>query len=147
MWIDLGLLAEVPDGNPAGRPVADDDSSLEHVVANPGIVGGHAMVIERDLFERVGGFDVAGLPGALYDLDLSLRLLEQGYRNVYTPHAVFVLPPARRRPGPGEVATVWERWWGQLTLFGYYARPPMGVEASPIEPEMLANLIAAGSTP
>jgi hypothetical protein len=150
LWIDFGLLADIPEAAPGGtarRAVPGGDSSLEHVVVNPGIVGGHAMLIERGLFERVGGFDSAALPGALYDLDLCLRLIEQGYRNVYTPHAVFVLPPARRRPGAGEIAAVWERWWGQLMLFGHYARPPMSLEAPPIEPEMLANLIAAGATP
>ena len=114
---------------------------------NPGLVGGQAMVIERELFERLGGFDAASLPAALYDADLSLRLLEQGLQNVYTPHATFVLPPSRRRPGPGEVATMWERWWDQLTLLGYYASPPMSLEAPPIDAELLANLIASGSRP
>jgi hypothetical protein len=148
MWIDFGQLAEIPDAptGTAGRPPASE-SPLEHVVVNPGIAGGQALMIERDLFQRVGSFDAAALPAALYDLDLSLRLVEQGYRNVYTPHATFVLPPALRRPAAGEIAAVWERWWGQLTLLGYYARPPMSLEAPPIEPAMLANLIAAGSTP
>jgi hypothetical protein len=150
MWIDFEQLTGVPDspaGNPKWRPAPERDAALEHVVVNPGIVGGQGMLIERRLFESLGGFDAAALPGALFDADLSLRLIEQGYRNVYTPHAVFALPPVRRRPGVAEVAAMWERWWDQLTLLGYYARPPMSLDAPPIEPALLANLAAAGTTP
>ena len=148
MGIDSALLAEVPGvGADRAPDEEEDESSLEHVVVNPGIVSGQAMVIERELFEEVGGFDAASLPAALHHADLCLRLIEQGYRNVYTPHAVFVLPLPRRRPGAGEIATIWERWWDQLTLLGYYARPPMSPKAPPLEPTMLANLLAAGARP
>lgn len=139
--------APVPAPESRRRRRPEEESPLERVVLNPGLVGGRAMMIERRLFERLGCFDAASLPAALFDADLSLRLLEQGLRNVYTPHATFVLPPSPRRPGPGEVATMWERWWDQLTLLGYYAAPPMTLASPPIDAELLANLIAAGSRP
>lgn len=42
-------------------------------------------LVRKELFDQVGGFDEQLFPQAWYDLDFSLKLREQGYRNVYTP--------------------------------------------------------------
>jgi GT2 family glycosyltransferase len=49
-------------------------------------VTGACMVVCKASFEEVGGFD-EGLAIAFNDIDFCLRLLEKGYRNVWTPHA------------------------------------------------------------
>lgn len=45
------------------------------------------MVVRRDVFEAVGGFDSKNLAIAYNDVDLCLRLAERGYRTVWTPYA------------------------------------------------------------
>jgi GT2 family glycosyltransferase len=44
------------------------------------------MLVSRDLFNAVGGFDEQ-LAVAFNDVDLCLRVHQAGYRNVYTPYA------------------------------------------------------------
>ena len=47
------------------------------------------LLVRRELFHTLGGFDVQGLQGGLQDADLCLRIREQGYLAVWTPHAVL----------------------------------------------------------
>ena len=47
------------------------------------------LVVRRSIYEEVGGLDEQ-LPVAFNDLDFCLRLLEAGYRNVWTPYAELV---------------------------------------------------------
>ncbi len=49
-------------------------------------VTGACMVVKKAIFEEAGGFD-EGLAIAFNDIDFCLRVLEKGYRNVWTPHA------------------------------------------------------------
>jgi GT2 family glycosyltransferase len=69
------------------------DSSVDHyfrlsgVVRNCAAVTGACMMIRRDTFWDVGGFDEENLPTAFQDVDLCLKLHEKGYRMIYTPHA------------------------------------------------------------
>lgn len=50
-------------------------------------VTGACLALRRGLFEEVGGLDAEHLPVAFSDVDLCLRLRENGYRNVWTPFA------------------------------------------------------------
>jgi GT2 family glycosyltransferase len=45
------------------------------------------LVLRRELFMAVQGFDTTHLPTAFYDVDLCLRLRKNGYRNLWTPYA------------------------------------------------------------
>jgi O-antigen biosynthesis protein len=45
------------------------------------------MVVRRDRFLEVGGFDEADLAVAFNDVDFCFKLLRAGYRNVWTPYA------------------------------------------------------------
>ncbi len=45
------------------------------------------MVIRRELFESMGGFDEKGLAVAFNDIDFCLRVRQAGYRNLWTPFA------------------------------------------------------------
>lgn len=50
-------------------------------------VTGACLLIRRDLFNQVGGFNAMELAIAYNDVDLCLRVKELGYRVVYTPFA------------------------------------------------------------
>jgi O-antigen biosynthesis protein len=52
-------------------------------------VTGACLVMRRDLFNSLGGFDEKNLPVAFNDVDLCLRVREAGYRIVWTPYAVL----------------------------------------------------------
>lgn len=56
--------------------------SVRNVLA----VTGACMMMKRDLFQDVGGFDKEFDPG-YQDVDIGIRLYERGYWNVYTPYA------------------------------------------------------------
>ena len=52
-------------------------------------VTGACMVVRRHVFERIGGFDES-LEVTLNDIDLCLKALSVGYRNVWTPYAELI---------------------------------------------------------
>jgi GT2 family glycosyltransferase len=49
---------------------------------------GGAMMVRRDVFEELGGFDLTFNPFGPEDLDFSLRLQKAGYKALYVPQAV-----------------------------------------------------------
>jgi glycosyltransferase involved in cell wall biosynthesis/GT2 family glycosyltransferase len=51
--------------------------------------GRGVLLVRRDLFERVGGFDGERFGTSLYDVDFALRLIGQGLRNVHVGGARF----------------------------------------------------------
>jgi len=54
-----------------------------------GAVTGACLMVRRDLFERVGGFDPA-LPVEFNDIEFCLRLGQLGYRHVIPPEASLI---------------------------------------------------------
>lgn len=56
---------------------------------NVSAVTGACMAIRRDLFCEFGGFDTA-LQVSFSDIDLCVRLVESGYRIVWTPYAELI---------------------------------------------------------
>lgn len=56
------------------------------IVNNVSGVTAACLLIKREVFEMVGGFD-ENLVVAFNDVDLCLKLLDRGYRNVYTPYS------------------------------------------------------------
>src|SRR5690606_16075045 len=84
---------------------------------------GACLMLTRSRFEEIGGFDEE-LAVVGNDIDLCLRLLERGYRNVWTPHCQLVHHESisRKSNSPrADERTMWERW-GKLFLAGdpYY---------------------------
>jgi O-antigen biosynthesis protein len=69
------------------------DSRQKHYVGLPtairncSAVTGACMMMRRDVFEQVGRFDQENLPTCFQDVDLCLKVVERGYRIVYTPYA------------------------------------------------------------
>ncbi len=54
---------------------------------NLSAVTGACLVCRRQVFDQVGGFEMVNLGVAFNDVDFCLRLIEAGYRNLWTPHA------------------------------------------------------------
>jgi len=84
-------------------------------------VSGHCMVVRRDAWDAVGGFDDDHLPGALGDVDLCLRLADAGWATVWTPFAELssAAEPVAAEPAVGAddgVAARYfrERWGHRL---------------------------------
>jgi len=48
------------------------------------------LILRTETFQAVNGFDAKNFPNELFELDLCLRLVEAGYRNVWTPYARMV---------------------------------------------------------
>jgi GT2 family glycosyltransferase len=53
-----------------------------------GAVTAACMLVRRDAFKRIGGFDEAELTVAFNDVDLCIKLREAGYRIIFTPDCV-----------------------------------------------------------
>lgn len=49
-----------------------------------------SLLVRRDLWEELGGFDVAFSPGYYEDTDLCMALRSRGYRTLYEPASVVV---------------------------------------------------------
>jgi O-antigen biosynthesis protein len=62
---------------------------LSNLIRNCSAVTGACLLVSRDKFFQAGGFDEVNLAVAFQDVDLCLKLLELGYRNVYTPYALL----------------------------------------------------------
>ena len=60
------------------------------IVQNMSAVTAACLAIEKNKFLKVGGFNEVDLKIAFNDIDVCLKLLEAGYRNVWTPNAVFI---------------------------------------------------------
>ena len=62
----------------------DRDRSVPFDVEQPAAA---ALLVRREAFERVGGFDAAFAPAWFEDVDLCAKLLESGYRIRFVPAA------------------------------------------------------------
>lgn len=86
-----------------------------HAVRNYSAVTAACMMIRREVFLGIGGFDEQRFPVAYNDVELCVRALRHGYRNVYTPHAVLKHHECATRPrvdNPHEVAGLRETCLG-----------------------------------
>lgn len=56
------------------------------LIRNFSAITAAALAVRKELFEQINGFDEKNLEVAFNDVDLCLRLMEAGYRNLYTPY-------------------------------------------------------------
>ncbi len=88
------------------------------------------LMMRREHFDAVGGFDEQGLAIAFNDVDLCLKLGKTGLRNVYCPYAElyhyesasrgFETTPEKFLRFEGEIATMKQRWGDRLPNDPYY---------------------------
>jgi O-antigen biosynthesis protein len=111
----VGAKLMFPDGRIQHAGVTLHDGSAFHVgygqrtddrnwvesglVRNFSAVTAACLMIRRRVFEDLGGFDET-FPVAYNDVDLCVRLMRAGYRNLYTPFAVLNHHESASRP-PG----------------------------------------------
>lgn len=94
------------------------------VVQSLSAVSAACLFVEKKLFEYVGRFDEGGLGLWLYDVELSLKLREQGYRNLWTPYAELYhletgfmnreMKPVRQADMVRAKLVFLDRWGGEI---------------------------------
>ncbi len=67
------------------------------VAHNVSAVTAACMVVRKELFQLVGGFDQINLKVAYNDIDFCLKVRKEGYRNLFTPHAQLVHHESKSR--------------------------------------------------
>lgn len=60
------------------------------LMQNYSAITGACMVVEKAKYEQVGGFNENELKIAFNDIDFCIRLMQAGYRNVWTPEAKLI---------------------------------------------------------
>ncbi len=88
------------------------------------------MVVARERFLAVGGFDETALPVAFNDVDLCLKLGARGWRTIWTPQARLMHLESASRGSDraaaaaerlaGEARSMRERWGERLAADPYY---------------------------
>lgn len=81
---------------------------------NVSAVTGACLMCRREVFEMVGGFDEE-LSVAYNDLDLCLKMVAKGYRNIYLPHVVLYHHESKSR-GYEDNAEKQARWQQEAQL-------------------------------
>ena len=116
------------------RFVKDDTGKygLLEVVRDVSAVTGACMMMRRDVFDELGGFDEK-LVVECNDSDLCLRALEKGYRVIWTPFARLIHHEAISRvdvykPLKGDRAYFWKRWQKRLLKGDPYYNPNLNVD-------------------
>ncbi len=107
-----------------------------HLIHNLSAVTAACMLMRREVFEEVGGFDEENLPVAFNDVDLCLRIRERGYWIVYTPYAELYHHESVSRGRDDvysdrfrkEIELMRERWGPQLDKDPFY-NPNLSLEA------------------
>jgi GT2 family glycosyltransferase/SAM-dependent methyltransferase len=101
---------------PPGRGYLDPSE----IIRNCSAVSGACMMVGRELFEKLGGFD-EHLPSTYNDIDFCLKLREAGYRIVWTPDAqLYHDEPAGPHSNGREAKYFRHRWRKVLKRDPYY---------------------------
>jgi GT2 family glycosyltransferase len=93
------------------------------VIQNYSAVSGSCLVVRRQVYDEVGGFDETNLPSAYHDADFCLRIGEHGYRILWTPFAelrciepegIGQSPSHGEGGGPIEQENYFRSRWGHI---------------------------------
>ncbi len=115
-------------GGVAGHPLAGFDADSPHyfgltgVIRNCSAVTAACMLVRREVFEQVGGFD-EDMPVAFNDVDFCLRVLRAGYRIAVTPYCLLYHHESASRGyalDPADIAFMAKRWGAALLSDPYY---------------------------
>lgn len=154
-WLEAMLaLAQLPNAGMSGCMLYYEDDTIQHAghhywrgdtihvgmnlprgSAGPtngyrverevvGITAACAMM-RRSVYLEVGGMTTL-LPGAFNDVDLCLKVLQQGYDILWTPHAEMYHYESKTRDARVrhyEVVTAWGRWEHRMHQPGFWPYP------------------------
>ena len=90
---------------------------------------GACLMIRRDRFEQLGRFDET-LSIVGNDIDLCLRSLDAGLRNVWTPHSVLIHHESvsrQSKPIGKDEKTMWRRWGHRFRSGDPYYNPSLSL--------------------
>jgi GT2 family glycosyltransferase len=97
------------------------------------------MVMPKALFEKIGGFDARNLAIAFNDVDLCIRIRQEGHQVIWTPYAELFhlesasrgsdLTPENRDRFAAEVKYMLDRWGDVLRSDPYY-NPNLSLDAT-----------------
>ncbi len=96
------------------------------VIRNVSAVTGACLMSRAEVFWKVGGFDEVQFAVAFNDIDLCLKIGNQGYRVLYTPHALLYHHEAFSKtskdlvPHPQEVEAMRLKWESIIDADPYY---------------------------
>jgi GT2 family glycosyltransferase len=79
-----GVAGHAYKKRPRGYP---GQASRAMLCQNLSAVTAACLVVRRQVFDEVGGLDESSLAVGFNDVDLCLRIMEKGYRNLWTPYA------------------------------------------------------------
>jgi len=101
-------------------------------VLNVSAVTAACLVVRRDTFDEIGGFDEIGLATAFNDVDLCLKARAAGYRNLWSPYAILIhhesksrgyeRTPSKRARLAAEEDVMRRRWGRALLDDPYYSQ-------------------------
>lgn len=101
------------------------DKSVREVSASTGA----CLMIQRECFEQLDRFDEE-LSIVGNDIDLCLRCLEAGLRNVWTPHSVLIHHESvsrQSKPIGRDEKTMWRRWGQRFKNGDPYYNPSLSL--------------------
>jgi GT2 family glycosyltransferase len=117
-----GMVAHAFHGHPGSTP---GYGASAQIVRNYSAVTAACMMTRRELYERLGGFDVR-FQFDFNDIDYCLRLRRAGYRLVYTPYAeLYHLEMATwgARPWHAEELEYMRQTWADVLANDPYYNP------------------------
>ncbi len=82
-----GLVGTSFNGNP--YKINEIGPFNHSLIRDVSVLCGACMMMKKSLFMALGGFDSVNTPTGHSDVDLSFKILESGYRCVYTPYSIL----------------------------------------------------------
>jgi GT2 family glycosyltransferase len=92
------------------------------ITRNCTAVSGACMLIRREIFEEMDGFDET-LPESVTDVDLCLKIRQAGYLIVYTPFAKLYWERSSSGSIDGAAETIMRQRWGEVLQRDPYYNP------------------------
>lgn len=83
-----GMVGTAFNGVPFDFPLG---APYNHkLLRNVSVLCGACMMMRKELFDKIGGFDAAHTPNGHSDFDISMKILQSGSRCVCTPYSVLL---------------------------------------------------------
>ncbi|MEM2174693.1 MAG: glycosyltransferase family 2 protein [Candidatus Micrarchaeia archaeon] len=108
-----------------------------HLIQNISAVTAACLMVKKNIFFKVGGFDCQNLKVAFNDVDFCLKVSELGYRNLWTPYAELYHHESKSR-GYEDTPEKSERFkreiefmkkkWGEVLMKDPYYNPNLTLD-------------------